>query len=144
MEILARLPLFRGLTSDERHYILSMPKHFVSFRPKKRLIVEGSHEPFFYVLLSGEAQVFQHQQFVGTVTGGEFIGEMGFICNEPRSATVIATETVVALKLDKESFRMLPARIRELIKDQIIAGLVNRINVQNKVNLSLREQLQRQ
>ena len=56
----------------------------------------------------------------------QFVGEVGFICNEPRSATVIAETDMLLMKIDNDSFQQLPDRVRSAIKDKIIFGLTQR------------------
>lgn len=132
MEILGRIPIFQHLKVKERQRIADMPKAFKIFSTGESIIVEGTQDPNFYILLSGEANVSHKGHTVGKLKPPQFIGEVGFICREPRTATVIASNRVVAMKLDSENFRELPMNIRESVKDKIIAGLVGRINQFNK------------
>ncbi|MBY0420005.1 MAG: cyclic nucleotide-binding domain-containing protein [Pararheinheimera sp.] len=127
MEILARIPLFKDLQPADRELILQMPKAFETYTQGQALIKEGGYEPFFYIILSGQAQVYHRHHQIGQLSAGQFVGEVGFICNEPRSATVLAETDMVLMKIDSDSFQRLPERVRSAVKDKIIFGLTQRV-----------------
>ncbi|XOV77853.1 MAG: cyclic nucleotide-binding domain-containing protein [Aestuariibacter sp.] len=136
LSILGRIPLFKDLNTEEKKKILAMPKAYEMYEDGQNIVLEGEQSPYFYILLTGEAVVMHKGQLLATVTPPQFIGEVGFICNEPRIATVTAKEKVMAMKVDKHNFLKLPSSIRETIKDKIIAGLVARLK---KVNSTVAE-----
>lgn len=131
MEILARIPLFAGLSPAEREVLLKMARNIKRIKAEKVFIKEGAHEPFFYIILAGNAEVHHKGKTIGTLQPGQFIGEVGFICKEPRSATVVALEDMVVMLINSDDFRKLPSRVRESIKDKIISGLVDRVTKMN-------------
>ena len=126
MEILSRVPLFKDLMPIERESVLQMKAVFTPIKSHQVFIKEGAHEPWFYIILAGQAKVTHKGHDVGRLVPGQFIGEVGFICKEPRSASVVAVDEMVVMKIDYEAFRKIPVRIRESIKDKIISGLVER------------------
>lgn len=131
MEILARIPLFKDLTPPEREVVQNMIRNIKRYPQGKVFIKEGAHEPFFYIILAGKAEVSHRAHKIGELIPGQFIGEVGFICKEPRSATVTASTDIALMLINAEDFRRLPARIRESIKDRIISGLVERVSGMN-------------
>lgn len=131
-EILGRITLFKELDDKERKLILTMPKAFEVFSAGEAIVREGEQEACFYVLLSGIANVYVNGQELTTLLPPQFVGEVGFICNEPRIATVVAKEQVMAMRIDSAAFAKLPATIRERVKDKIIAGLVSRVKEGNQ------------
>lgn len=141
MEILARIPLFKGLTPAEREVVLKMAKNIKRIKADKSFIKEGAHEPFFYIILAGKAEVFHRGKRIGELHPGQFIGEVGFICKEPRSATVIAKDDMAVMLITSEDFRKLPTRIRESIKDKIISGLVERVSGMNTNTIRYEEEI---
>lgn len=58
------------------------------------LIKEGEKAEFVYILKSGQLQAFNYSDgkktIIGNVEPGEFVGEMAYINNEPRSAFIEA------------------------------------------------------
>ncbi len=141
MEILARIPLFKELTFGEREMVLKVAQNVKRVKAGRTFVKQGAYEPFFYIILAGEAKVAFKGQQVGTLKPGDFIGEVGFICNEPRSASVSAVSDMVVVLIRDEEFRRLPSRIRESIKDKIISGLMERLSLMNQQNLDYRAQL---
>ena len=81
--------------------------------------------------MAGKAEVSHRAHKIGELVPGQFIGEVGFICKEPRSATVTASTDIALMLINAEDFRRLPSRIRESIKDRIISGLVERVSGMN-------------
>ncbi len=111
--------MFKDLAPANWELILQMPKAFEVCNQGQALIKEGGYEPFFYIILSGQALVYHRHHQIGQIEcPSQFVGEVGFICNEPRSATVIAETDMVLMKIDSDSFQQLPDRVRSAIKDK--------------------------
>lgn len=141
MEILPRIPLFKDLSPAEREVVLKMAKNIKRIKAENTFIKEGAHEPFFYIILAGKANVFHKGKLIGVLVPGQFIGEVGFICKEPRSATVTAQNDMAVMLIRTEEFRKLPTRIRESIKDKIISGLVDRVTGMNTNTIRYEEKI---
>lgn len=137
MTVLSKIPLFQDLLPDEREVIQNKIKSVKTFSRGETFVKEGMHEPFFYIILSGTADVLQGGRKINDMQSGQFIGEMAFICHEPRSASLQATSDIVLLPVNVEDMRRFPVRIREAIKDQIITGLVERVDKLNKDTIRL-------
>lgn len=57
------------------------------------LLKEGARADFVYIVRSGTLQAFRRGDppvLLGTIEAGEFVGEMAYINNHPRSADVVA------------------------------------------------------
>lgn len=132
VEIMNRADLFKSLNSDEKRVIAGMPGFFRAVHKNQEFIKAGNNDRCIYVLLSGKASVAKDGVIVGHLEAGDFVGEVAFITREPRTASVIATEDLILLRVDADKFHKLPGRIREMIKDQIIVGLEKRLNKQNE------------
>ena len=76
--------------------------------------------------------MYQHDRKIAKVKGGQFVGEVGFICGDPRTATVIADTDLVTFCINRSRFMYLPATLREKIKDRLINGLVDRVESMNE------------
>lgn len=141
IEFLNRVPLFKGLSPRERDEVAALPRLVVLLERNETFIKRGDYDSSFYILLNGEAEVTIQKKHVATVSPGHFIGEVGFMCNEPRSATVTSVSEIIALRITKELFDKLPIKVREGIKNKIISGLVDRVVNQNTRIVDLEDQV---
>ena len=141
MEILSRISLFHDLPGKDLELILNMHSTFEEIKKGSYFIHEGKLEPYFYILLSGHAAAFYREHFLFSLKPGDFIGEVGFICNKPRIASVIAEDDLVVMRIDSVKFAQLPFKVKDPIKDKIIAGLVLRLSQLNDTLVELREAL---
>jgi len=83
------------------------------------IIYEGGVEVRLY---SGESGAYRA---VKTLGPGDFLGEMGLLTGEPRSATAVAAGDVGCYRLDREGFRGVLAS-RPVIAESIAALLASR------------------
>jgi len=141
LEILNRIPIFKSLQPIDRSELASMP-HLVVFIEKDVTFISlNEHGSTFFILLNGEVNVSTSKKHIATVGPGHFIGEVGFICNETRSASVTTIKDVIAMRISRELFEQLPIRVREIIKNKIITGMANRITKQNNKIVELEEKI---
>lgn len=127
MEIMNRLDFFDEFTGEERSLLLEDKLQVYSCRKGRAVTREGESDTAFYLLLSGSLRVEKGKQELGTVTSGQFIGEGAFVTRRPRSASAIAAEDSILLRLDNKALRSLGAVLREKVKDAIIVGMAKRI-----------------
>ena len=137
LEILNRIELFDALEASQRNLLADIPDLIVFIEAKSTFIKAGELDTTFYILLNGTATVLDNKLRITDVSAGDFIGEVGFICNEERSATVTAKTDILSMRISQEIFISLPMAIRERIKDKIIKGLTKRIKSQNQLLISL-------
>lgn len=144
--ILNRVQLFNLLTIAEKQHIAESHSLFYHIPDEEEFITLGEMDDGFYVLLSGTALVIHSGEELTEVSAGDFVGETGFMGNNRRSASVVAQTDIIALKFNRKTFQILPMRVREIIKDHIIQGLVERVEELNvkvvkeiKANKVLRE-----
>lgn len=131
MEIANRVPLFKALNSHEKGQVIAINNIVKVIKKGTIFINYGDHNDNFFILLSGSASVYQHDRKIAQVKGGQFVGEVGFICGDARTATVIADTDLVTFCIDRSRFMYLPATLREKIKDRLINGLVDRVEFMN-------------
>lgn len=100
--------LFADMDTKQREkLLLNFDKIILS--PQQTLIVEGEISDTLYILQSGQLQVFRHDVTTGnkhilaTIQAGEYVGELGILDAQPRSATVYAltTSTLFAISQNK-------------------------------------------
>ena len=127
MEIANRIPLFKALTLHEKEQIIAIKNIVKIIKKGTKFIVYGDHDDGFYILLNGSASVYRNDKKIAVVKSGQFVGEVGFICREPRSASVIADTNLITFFFTRECFLSLSLVLRDKVKDELIGGLVGRI-----------------
>ncbi len=132
VSILSRLPLFHQLTPNEKQHIAESHSLFYHIPAEDEFIKVGEVDDSFFVLLSGTAVIVHSGEELTVIEAGDFVGETGFIGNNTRLASVVAQTDIIALRFDRKSFQHLPIRAREIIKDHIIEGLVQRVESLNR------------
>jgi diguanylate cyclase (GGDEF)-like protein len=109
-ELLARVPLFEGLTPDELRWI-GASAQIRTFAEGDNLFEIGEPGNSLFIVTAGTVQVLHPHRAanfqLARIGPGEFIGEMSLLDDAPRSATVKAICEVEALVLDKADFHKL-------------------------------------
>lgn len=101
--------LFRNLDAEQREEVFdAMFEKFVE--PGESIIEQGDDGDFFYVVDSGEFDIFVKKgsaepKKVVTVGAGGSFGELALMYNAPRAATCTATENSSVWALDRVTFR---------------------------------------
>ena len=106
VEALQRVPLFADL---DRHEVQQIAKLFKERRfPKGETVVkEGSGGAAFFVIESGEAEIFIGGKPHSTLRPGDYFGEIALIDEGTRMATITATTEMVCFGVTFWDFRPL-------------------------------------
>jgi len=106
-EALRKIPLFRGV-DDQKLRLLAFMSERTRFEEGEVLMKEGDYGDVAYIILSGEAEVLvgspSGEQLVAKVGKNDFVGEIAILIDVPRTATVRASTTLVALAIQKDQF----------------------------------------
>jgi CRP-like cAMP-binding protein len=105
-EALKRVPLFAELTDDEIGQIAKLFK-VRRFRAGETVIQEGSGGAAFFVIDSGEANVFVHNEQKTSLASGDYFGEIALIDEGTRSASITAASDLVCYGVTFWDFRPL-------------------------------------
>jgi CRP/FNR family cyclic AMP-dependent transcriptional regulator len=108
VRFLANVPLFRGLRERQ---LQALNKRFVSRRygAGDEIVTQGKGGAGLFILLSGAAEAVRMRRdgskaVVNTFGPTDFFGELALLDDEPRTASVIATEDTVCLVLYQWEF----------------------------------------
>lgn len=74
------------------------------FEPGQFIIGEGEASTQVFVLIDGSAEVVSRDVTVGEIKPPELFGEIGFLLNQPRTASVVATTACTVQVVDTEAF----------------------------------------
>lgn len=135
LEIINRLKFFNKFTVFEREKIVTFHQHFCVFEKGEEIIREGRVESTFFILVSGKVRVARNSGpvTIAMLEPGQFFGEISFLTNSARTASVIAEEDSIAILVDESMLDMLSAEVREKIKDKIIESLAERLDRMNRL-----------
>ena len=103
LNVAARTPFFKGLSEDELKQIYD----FFSSRttdPNAVLFKQGDESDNLIFIVRGMVDIFRDGAKIARLGPGQFLGEMGFIQNSSRTATVKADGKVELLQCHKLVF----------------------------------------
>ena len=94
------LQFFAEFSDDELREVLDVAS-WEQFPAGSHMITEGTLEQSLYVLISGEVTIAVGDRVVGTLCQGDCVGELSYLSNSKRSASITAVDDVTALKIDR-------------------------------------------
>jgi uncharacterized membrane protein len=107
-ELLAHIPLFEGLSDDDREALAKRCTE-KQFGKDATVFAQGEKGSSMYIVLSGAAQIFlpakgkdQPAVPLKDVRTGEYFGELALFDDKPRSASVRTLVDTVLLELTRE------------------------------------------
>jgi CRP/FNR family transcriptional regulator, cyclic AMP receptor protein len=103
-ESLRQVPLFANLSSRELKR-LAESMHEQSFAPGEAVVAESERGIGFFVILEGSARITQGGDDRGTITAGDYFGEMALIDGDDRSASVVAEDDLRCAAMTMWHFR---------------------------------------
>ena len=108
IELLKLVPLFSQMDDNELSGLRGI-MDVEQFTAGQGIIHEDEHGDEFYVLVKGSAQVLVmdaagNEVLVEDVGPGGFFGELSMLTDEPRAATVKATDDTTTLVLERQEF----------------------------------------
>ena len=132
-QLMNRLDFFRCLALKDRENLVDNQLIKIrSYRKNEYLIEYGEHGDEFFMLMTGMLDVKTSSgKTVAELEPGQVFGEVAFILNEKRSASVIASEDVVVMLIDHKTLKLMPVTLRDKIKDKLIGGLIHRVEELN-------------
>ena len=110
----------------------------VEFKDGETIIKQGEQGDHFYIIVNGTADIAlkksESEPAVsgGSLTRGQYFGELALITNAPRAATITAKGPVSCVSLDAKAFTRLFGPLMELLKrntaeykkyEELVAGV---------------------
>lgn len=124
-DILRSVPLFQGMTNHSIDTIAGLADE-TTFSVGDELVREGEPGDSFLVLVDGAAEVRQGGRTLRILGPGEFLGEIALIDGGPRTATVVATDEIRALRVDRDGFSKLMNEF-PVIRLDLVTALTHRL-----------------
>lgn len=141
VDALRRIPLFSNLEPSKLK-LLAFTSERLTYAKGQTIFRQGDMGDAAYIVLEGQADVMigtiDSQRKVATIGKHSIIGEIAVLCDVPRTATVVASDRLVALKISKDLFlRMVkefPQMAVEIMRE--LARRLDRTNQQLQAALS--------
>lgn len=109
IELLARLPLFAGLSAAQLAEI-GAAAEIVTVPRFSELAQEGTSGDVVYVIVHGMVQVRRGERVLAYLQDGDVTGELSVLDRTPRSATISAVVDTDVLLIDRRHLGPLLAR----------------------------------
>ncbi len=123
-EVLASIAFFAGVDRS-RLKLLAFTSERQVFQPGEALIQQGDKGESAYVVLDGTYDVSVETpdgpRTVSTGGKGELLGEMALLSDVPRTATILAAEKLIVLRIARDTF------IELVMENKAVAANVMRI-----------------
>ena len=118
-ENLSQINLFKAFSSLKLYKLIDLI-HIEKYKNGEKIIQEGFKGDKFYIVKTGQVEVFQRNVYLRTLNKMEYFGERALLTNEVRSASVIAKGEVELYCLDKDNFK---ANLSNLMLDYLNISL---------------------
>jgi CRP/FNR family cyclic AMP-dependent transcriptional regulator len=123
------VPLLADLPQPDLDMLASSARQ-VAFKKGARIFEEGSQADCCFVLTSGRARVVLagsggSEIVLNILTPPALVGEIGLLDHSTRSASMVATEDCLLIRISAAAFQSL--RANRTFEDRLVAGLVSTI-----------------
>jgi CRP-like cAMP-binding protein len=120
MQVLGSLTTFEGCRQEDLQMLADAVEGRSLVETGDALCTEGDDADRWWVVISGRAEVIANDKSVGSIGEYEAVGELALFDDQPRSATIKATEDLDVLVFEKANFvevvRSSPALAVTLLK----------------------------
>ena len=126
LKMLKALRFFEGFSDAMVKEVMKVAK-WESFSAEHVLIKEGTQDGGFYVIVNGQLSVSRDEKTIGSIDPGECVGEITYLTDQPRSATVKTLTKVAALHITGKlaEWASLPLQMR--VNKSFQQALIDRI-----------------
>ena len=121
LEVILKVPLFSKV-DPARLKLLAFASDRLTYADGQFFFHSGDQCDGAYVILEGEAEVLagEAQSLVAKLGPNDLFGEIGMICNKPRTASVRALGAVTALKIPTDVFMPMLTEFPEMAMEVTI------------------------
>lgn len=107
VELLKNIPLFANIEKSKLK-LLAFTSERVGFSAGQMLFEQDDPAEAAYIIIAGEAEVMVRTpsgpRAITTVGRNDIVGEIGILCDMPRTATIRAKTDLVTLMITKDQF----------------------------------------
>lgn len=113
---LKKFDLFKDVDESKLNKIAPFTM-LVEFPDGKTVIQEGGYSNDFYAIESGTARVERGGETIAELGPGDVFGEQGLLGRQERSASVVATSAIRALKIENWEIPRMRKAMPEVLED---------------------------
>lgn len=142
VDALRRIPLFSNLEPSKLK-LLAFTSERLTYAKGQTIFRQGDMGDAAYIVLDGQADVMigagDGQRKVATIGKHSILGEIAVLCDVPRTATVVAVDKLVALKISKDLFLRMVKEFPQMAVE-IMRELARRLDRTNQQLAALSKQ----
>jgi CRP/FNR family transcriptional regulator, cyclic AMP receptor protein len=142
VDALRRIPLFSNLEPSKLK-LLAFTSERLTYAKGQAIFRQGDMGDAAYIVLEGQADVVigsgDSERKVATIGKHSIIGEIAVLCDVPRTATVVAVDKLVALKISKDLFLRMVKEFPQMAVE-IMRELARRLDRTNQQLAALSKQ----
>ena len=141
-EKIAKIPFFKDVPEHVVALALVNCATTKELDPGSVICNQGESNFDLFILMKGQCDVLYNDRKISEISPIETIGEMGFLENEDRSATVVTNQHSTLVTFDKEKFEYFlneDRAVSEIICRNVIHTLSDRIKKSNELLEQLTE-----
>ncbi len=136
LNILKKLPIFKGLTDYQYQHIFNICSKKL-FKKEQFVCQEVDKSNEMYILISGQLQVMFHKKTIlTTISPVSLVGELTFFTGEQGFSSVIATTDSTVISIHKDELFSLMKRDNDLsfsILMNVVSELVHKLRNGDKI-----------
>jgi len=106
VRVLEGMPLFRNVDL-KRLRVVAMMGESRTYHAGERLFEQGDEADAAFIIIDGEVDVLVQvgggEQSVAVLGAGEIFGELGVLCDQPRTSAIAARSDLDTLRLDRKT-----------------------------------------
>jgi CRP-like cAMP-binding protein len=145
-DLLRKIPLFAKMETSKLK-LLAFASEIVSFDTGDTVFHSGESADYAYVIMHGSVDIVTETDsgtvIIGTLTQNQLIGELGLLNNAPRNATLIAKDSLRAMKITGDMFFRILRENSEVALD-VIRMLSNKLSRTHAQLETLQKQVNKQ
>jgi serine/threonine protein kinase len=103
-----------------------------------KIIVEGEIDDSFFVITTGEVEVYKEGISIGKLSKGDCFGEMGYLAKTERSATIIAKSNVSLMKINSTLIDQVSVNCQLRFSKVFLHTMVKRLSITTAMLVSNR------
>lgn len=130
-DMLADLSFFSDFAPEEIEDVVQAT-HWVHFNSGDVIIHEGDIDSSFFIIVTGMAEVIKDKRSLGWLYKGDCFGEIGFLTDQKRTATIYARSFLLLMKINASLMDQASRNTQLRYYKAFTAALINRLLVTNE------------